>query len=330
MYNIDEHLEAELAKFNVELCEKYREILSIDKSEFKDFVNQSIGEMKSMEKLKKEELKELNLKGGVVGVDGSVLKKGGAHPHYVEVFQGLAKSTKYEDKPIFRSRISSPLLSENPPSILDDDLEDDEKENKRDEYLSKIEVQVALASIEELKPHVIMMDGSLLRYSIDCKEEWEELRYQCEANKIFLIGVIEDTKTKIIGERLVKSGRSNILAYDRELLFGKLDLGEIILIDDRISGKGKSGGISSAFLRTSLTPNVIGMDILNTQRKHLEDMANLVWTLTPENSRGVPLWLDLVDEEVKVSFGMLDALLKKHLDRDIYERLFVETRSKRN
>lgn len=72
------------------------------------------------------------------------------------------------------------------------------------------------------------------------------------------------------------------------------------------------------------------MDILDTQREYLEEMARLVFTLTPENSRGVPLWLDIVDKEVKISDDILRALMELYMDRGIYERFFISERDKRN
>ncbi len=59
-------------------------------------------------------------------------------------------------------------------------------------------------------------------------------------------------------------------------------------------------------------------------------MARLVFTLTPENSRGVPpLWLDIVDKEVKISDEIMRGLMERYMDRGIYERFFVSERDKR-
>ena len=105
-------------------------------------------------------------------------------------------------------------------------------------------------------------------------------------------------------------------------------MGEAIEIKDNISGK-ENVGLSSMFMRTSLDPTVIAIDLLDSQKEELINMANLVYSLTPENSRGIPLWLDLVDEEVKISDRLLEALMETYLDRDIYEKFFIPTRSKR-
>lgn len=103
----------------------------------------------------------------------------------------------------------------------------------------------------------------------------------------------------------------------------------MIAIEDDVNSKHRSG-YSSVFMRSSMSPSVIGMDIIDTQKDHLEEMARLVFTLTPENSRGIPLWLDLVDKEVKISDALMKGLIERYMDKDIYERFFVSERSKRD
>jgi len=58
-------------------------------------------------------------------------------------------------------------------------------------------------------------------------------------------------------------------------------------------------------------------------------MARLVFTLTPKYSRGVPLWLDIIDNEVKIPDQMIRGILESYLDRRIFEMLFVSERDKR-
>lgn len=283
-----------------------------------------------MEKLSKEDLSICQGKGGLVGVDGSVNKIGGSDPHYVEVFQGLAKSTCKEDEPIFRADIYTPLIDDEKREILEEDQENKNDKEERNRLLANIEVEVALESVKKHKPYAILMDGSLIRYYIYSYDLWVKLREECEKNKILLVGVIEDIKTSIIGEKLGEQNKEiKARAYDRELLFGALDYGEMIAIEDHVNSKYQAG-YSSVFMRSSLSPTVIGMDIIDTQKEDLEEMARLVFTLTPENSRGVPLWLDIVDKEVKISDAIMKGLIERYMDKDIYERFFVAERSKRD
>ena len=82
-------------------------------------------------------------------------------------------------------------------------------------------------------------------------------------------------------------------------------------------------------MRTSKFPGAVGLDILDTQERYLEEIASLVYTLTPMSSRGVPLWLDIVDKDVKITDEILTTLLEEYLDRDVYERFFISERDKR-
>lgn len=280
-----------------------------------------------MTKLENNHLALYESKGGIVGVDGSTNRMGGAYPHFVDVFQGLAKSTIIKNKPIFKGDIYSPLFSDMEKDILEEDKK--AAADKRNEMLASIEVEVALEAAKKIKPYAILMDGSLIRYNISSYELWMELREECEKNGIILVGVIKDIKTSIIGDKLGEfDPKMKIDSYDRELLFGQLDYGEMIVINDEVNKKNKEG-YSSLFMRSSLAPTVIGMDIIDSQKDSLEEMGRLVFTLTPENSRGVPLWLDIVDKEVLISDAIMKGLMERYMDRDIYERFFISERAKR-
>lgn len=327
IYTIHNELKEKISNLNSLIQDKYKEVLSLDKNILREFIKEHVGSIKSMKKLENNHLALYEAKGGIVGVDGSTNRMGGAYPHFVDVFQGLAKSTIIKDKPIFKSDIYTPLFSEREENIL----EEDEKiiVDKRNKLLASIEVEVALEAAKRFKPYAILMDGSLIRYNIDSYDLWVELREECERQGILLVGVIKDIKTSIIGDKLGEVyPKMSINAYDRELLFGQLEYGEMIIIDDE-ANKKKEAGYSSVFMRSSLAPTVIGMDIIDSQKDYLEEMGRLVFTLTPENSRGVPLWLDIVDKEVKISDAMIKGLMERYMDRDLYERFFISERAKR-
>ena len=328
MYNINDGLKDKVQNLNIVLTEKYKDILSLKKSDLRRFISENVGQIKEMKKLDKELLLDYEKAGGIVGVDGSNNKIGGAYPHFVEVYQALAKSTLIKEEPIFLTDLYSPLYTEE----IENPLENSERiiEEKRNIKLSTLEVEAAIESVKKYKPYAILMDGGLIRYNIYAYDKWLELRSLCEDEGIILVGVIKDIKTCIIGDTMRERDKNfKQVFYDRELLFGQLDYGEMITIYDEVNKKGNQG-YSSVFLRSSLQPSVVGMDIIDSQRSHLEEMANLVFTLTPENSRGVPLWLDIVDKEVKISDDIMRALMERYLDRDVYERFFVSERDKRS
>lgn len=328
MYNINDGLKDKVQNLNIVLTEKYKDVLSLKRTDLRSFISENVGQIKYMQKLDKELLLNYEKAGGIVGVDGSNNKIGGAYPHFVEVYQALAKSTLIKEDPIFLTDLYSPLYTEE----IENPLENSERiiEVKRNIKLSTLEVEAAIESVKKYKPYAILMDGGLIRYNIYAYDKWLELRSLCEDEGIILVGVIKDIKTCIIGDTMRERDENfKQVFYDRELLFGQLDYGEMITIYDEVNKKGNQG-YSSVFLRSSLQPSVVGMDIIDSQRIHLEEMANLVFTLTPENSRGVPLWLDIVDKEVKISDDIMRALMERYLDRDVYERFFVSERDKRS
>ena len=328
MMNINQGLKDKISYLNQILLDKYEGVLSLGKDSLRDFIEGNMMPIKRIKKLSQEELAQYAAKGGILGVDGSNNRIGGAHPHFVEIYQGLAKSTIHKDMPIYKTDFYTPLYSEREDFILEDGLEAQEAIRQR--KLSTTEVEAAIEGVERFNPYAVIMDGSLIRYHIECFDKWMELREICEHKGIILIGVIKDIKTSIIGE-LLKGNRSlNIKEcfHDRELLYGLLEYGEIIPIHPDVTKKTERG-LASLFMRSSQAPTVIGMDILDSQKKYLEEMAKLVLSLTPEDGRGVPLWIDIVDREVKIPDQMIKGLLESYLNRGILERLFISERDKR-
>lgn len=328
LYTIANELKDKIVYLNKVLSEKYSQVLSLDEMFLREFIEENVGPIRKVNKLTEEELAYYYQKGGILGVDGSRNRVGGAYPHFVEIYQGLAKSTIYKDKPIYKADFYSPLYDEKGEFPIEDSIE--EEESIRNRKLSTIEIEAALEGIRQLKPYAVIMDGSLIRYDIESFTRWMELRRECEEKDIILVGVIKDIKTSIIGELLKEDKELNIeeCFHDRELLYGMLEYGEMISIHGEVTKKAREG-FSSLFMRSSKAPTVIGMDILDSQKKYLEEMARLVLTLTPEDGRGVPLWIDIVDSEVKISDKMIRGLLESYLDRQILEMLFISERDKR-
>lgn len=325
---LNNKLKEKVVDLNTILTEKYGSILKMNRQEIRSFINNYVGHIKKMEKLDKDQLSIYQSKGGIVGVDGSVNKIGGAYPHFVEIYQALAKSTTHRDDNIVLADLYTPLYTEQEETTL----ENDERiiDDKRNIKLSTIEVDAAIESVKNHKPYAILMDGGLIRYNINAHDRWMELRNLCEQEGVILVGVIKDIKTSIIGDKIKEVDKSiKDTFYDRELLFGQLDYGEMITINEEANRK-EPKGYASIFLRSSLAPTVIGMDIIDSQREYIEEMARLIFTLTPENSRGVPLWLDIVDKEVLISDDMIKSMMEEYMDRGLYERFFISERDKRN
>lgn len=313
MINLQD-LEGQLREVNKNLRDKYDFIFSLDNDTFRKELTENVGRLIEMEKFPKEKLSKYKR---TVGVDGSNNRSGGAFPHFIEIFQGLAKST--DGNEVYKNKVYTPTLND----IYED-------KNLSQKYLATIEIETALEYINKYDFDYLMMDGGFIRYKINCLDLFTELRETCEAKNIILFGVIKDLKTNVIARSL----EIDESIYDREILFNRLKTGEAILIRNEINKKfikdGLGEGFSSAFMRTSKFPGAVGLDILDTQEKYLEEISNLIYTLTPMSSRGVPLWLDIVDKDVKITDEILTTLLEEYLDRDVYERFFISERDKRS
>ncbi len=313
MINLQD-LEGQLREVNKNLKDKYDFIFSLDNDTFRKELTENVGRLIEMEKFPKEKLSKYKR---TVGVDGSNNRSGGAFPHFIEIFQGLAKST--DGNEVYKNKVYTPTLND----IYED-------KNLSQKYLATIEIETALEYINKFNLDYLMMDGGFIRYKINCLDLFTELRETCEAKNIILFGLIKDLKTNVIARSL----EIDESIYDREILFNRLKTGEAVLIRNEINKKfikdGLGEGFSSAFMRTSKFPGAVGLDILDTQEKFLEEISSLIYTLTPMSSRGVPLWLDIVDKDVKITDEILTTLLEEYLDRDVYERFFISERDKRS
>lgn len=313
MINLQD-LEGQLREVNKSLRNKYDFIFSLDNDAFRKELTENVGRLIKMEKFPKEKLSKYKR---TVGVDGSNNRSGGAFPHFIEIFQGLAKST--DGNEIYKNKVYTPTLND----IYED-------KNLSQKYLATIEIETALEYIDKYDFDYLMMDGGFIRYKINCLDLFTELRETCEAKNIILFGLIKDLKTNVIARSL----EIDESIYDREILFNRLKTGEAVLIRNEINKKfikdGLGEGFSSAFMRTSKFPGAVGLDILDTQERYLEEISSLIYTLTPMSSRGVPLWLDIVDKDVKITDEILTTLLEEYLDRDVYERFFISERDKRS
>lgn len=293
---------------------KYDPLFQKSGAEFKKDLTKDVGIIHKLEPLSEAELQKV---GPVAGVDGSVIRQGGAYPHYVEFYQGLALSMQKKERRIRRTY--TPLLAGDDAAYA---------EKLHDRYLAEVELEAAMALVEEEDVAVLMMDGGLLRYAINSPAKWEELRGRCLAENTLLVGAIKDIKTRDIARRM---GRGHDF-YDREYLAGKLDVGELLILaeDEDEEEKGKTAaGLVGAFYRPTRHWEVVGMDVLTEQKDALNFLARLLFTLTPKNGRGVPFWIDIVDREVKVKQKEVRLILEEAMDREMMERFFVSERDRR-
>ncbi|MDO5754849.1 MAG: DNA double-strand break repair nuclease NurA [Tissierellia bacterium] len=301
-------------QMNEALKEYYRPV-DLSKEQIRHLIL-SFGKIGHVEKAPSKALQSIIKGGKIMAVDGSNNSYGGLYPHYIEIYRGVAISSMDKKDDIVKSSYFCPLLSG----------DEGEKGRDRERRLAQIELEVALTAIEH-SPSVLIMDGSLIRYHIFQEELYKELTKCCIDQGIILVGVIEDLKTSILYD-LIHNKKGPIF-YDREGFYNNLEIGEFVVFDPGKTKKEESG-IYPTFLRSSKDPYVIGVDFLQEQKGFFEEILSLLYTLTPEGSRGIPQLLDIADQHCKITDKAVEEVLRHSIDPIIFEKILRPQRNKRS
>lgn len=324
MQNASEETIRKIMELNTTLGNKCDFLVKTKKNVLEKMRASNSLKIRQMSKLVEQDLDKITRNEGIIGVDGSINTYGSTYPNYISVMQALAKSTNSKEK-VFLADIHTPLLEDNKIFSIEKASLQDIDEKQKAAKLAMLELKAAFMSMKNIDTSLIMMDGSLIRYKIYCGGFWDEFVEEALRKNIYVIGVIEEIKTKDLAGILGINAPDGSDIYDREILFGVLDKGQMIKLNESKENRG----LRKCFLRTSNDPHVIGMDALDQQADIIDELADLVYTLTPENSRGIPLWLDIVDSEVKISNKLMDSLVDSYIDKDKVRMLFDAKRDNR-
>lgn len=243
---------------------------------------------------------------GIAAVDGSNNSYGGADPNIIHFLRACYIPDMKRDR-VEEVRILSPLV----------DVEVSPKSE-----LSKLELIAAMKGLEKYDSKALLMDGGFIRYILDAEDEYNELLELVKERDTLFMGVIEDMKSRSISNALDVDG------FDRELLFGKLAPGEAFFLHDELNLK-KDSSISTIYLRPGNDPMAISIDFPNFLGDKRELITNLVRTLTPDMSRGIPFILDIVDKYAKVTDKDMQYFIKKYISEDVKRLYLDEARQKR-
>lgn len=322
MLNISASIKVRLEELSERLQADYLAADHLGRADLRALLRAHVGEIRSMRRLGDEELERLRQAGGVAAVDGSVNYVGAGFPHYVAMLQAVARSSAGGES-VRCGDAHTPLLDEElvghrGPDLVEGAFLDARKRSAR---LAALELEAAAGALERFRPRVFLFDGSLVRFRIEAGHAWEEFRRQARAGGVLVAGVIEEVGTRLVAERLARAG-CPARGYDRDLLFGVLDHGEMLDVGGPEAKKGRR----TCLLRSSLDPQVVGMDVPEEQEEDPIELASLVFTLTPRSGRGIPLWLDIVDSEARITDEMAEALVAACVDPLVVKRLFGSKR----
>lgn len=315
MFTVSEELKEKLKKVNQSLRQQYPDH-AFDKQKIRQKLEQ-FGEFRRIEKWDDQRIKEWLGNRPLVGVDGSVNSTKGTEMRTLSVFQALALSTHGEEK--WAADVYTPLL----------EMEDEEEgllareARKRGAILSCLEMDVAMHAIKEWKPRLVMMDGALAHYHFDDADKCEQLLRIADESNTLLIGISEEISSR----SLVKEAYPEYMAWnDRDLLYGILEVGEAFEWE---SWAPKRMPLWKIAFRPASSPIPITVDGLRSQADVRWDLLSIIYTLTPEQGRGIPFFLDIVDHKVRVTDGLVQMMVDCYIDPDLRHRLLAVKRSER-
>lgn len=305
-----------------------------ERSERRNLIAPAVGEFHPLQRLQPSTMALLLDGRPLVGVDGSINTYGGEYPHYVALLRAAAVPTR--GQPAVMGRIHAPI-GEHPAAA--GGAEGDSR--VRRQVLADLEAKVALEAMRTLKPGLVLMDGPLVRFDNEAKNSFNALASQALENNIILVGVIENLESQAIGHHLRDIGTLPAAwegLYDRELLWGLLDFddpgraGEVLRLARPLrpaetnAPNGPGVGICRWFMRSSRDPGVIGLDLLAPQAARAAWVPDYLFTLTPEDGRGIPVWVDMVDRQVRITDEELTTYVNHYLSGEVRSKLLLEKR----
>ncbi|MGE5417265.1 MAG: DNA double-strand break repair nuclease NurA [Acidobacteriota bacterium] len=292
---------------------------------------QSFSEIKNMRRLKSDQVRKLTRESGITAVDGSRVEYGTVYPYAVALMQALARNSlqKEDYQELKAAQLMSPIEPDTYNEITRKAAADrlDEPEAYRrllKDELAHMELKLALSAVERYRPALLMLDGGFLMF--DRFSEWQGLIESCKNNNTILVGVIEEVATAELNKMCGLYPEDTHRIYDREFLFGVLDQGECLILDEKSAIKRD---YATVFTRMGAAPQAIACDFIPHQRDLIELAMDLLYSLTPMQGRGIPSWLDIIDRDVRITRQNLDTVIAAGFDAQIRERFLRPNRDRR-
>lgn len=259
--------------------------------------------------------------GPLVAVDGSVNGFGGGYPYVVYLFRAAARSS-YGDRAVEHGFLS-PLVPTHRQEVAAVSREAGVPREYaltmvRDRHLCRLELRAARAAVTRFRPSLVLFDGGFLRYANHAHDEWEVYCREARTVGAISVGVIEEAGSSGLARAVTGED-----FFDRDLLFGLLEPGEALF------PAPVKRGFYTVFARLSRHPQAVACDFLPEHRESALAVMQYLYRITPSDSRGIPLFLDLVDAEIRLDEREVELLLTTWVEADLRERFLVPHRSRR-
>lgn len=253
-------------------------------------------------------------------VDGSVVSLGGPFPYVVEVYRVLARDTRGGE--IVENRLFCPLRGEDMALFRDRGGQDEDSLAEfRRGLLTEMELAAGRYLVQRERPALLLLDGGLLPLSRRAGAAWRALQAAADAVGTLLVGVVEDVATR----SLAPAAGIPIPAFDREVLYGVLQPGEAFLPGPAVAKEG----IATAFVRWGQDPRPTAVEVRVQDAGQLPRVLERLAATVPRHGRGTPLWLDLVDRDVRLRHEDIEMWLQTALG-PVYDQWLLPNRRRRD
>ncbi|WP_027718169.1 DNA double-strand break repair nuclease NurA [Desulfovirgula thermocuniculi] len=264
----------------------------------------------------------------LAAVDGSVNVLGGPFPRVLEFFQALGKTST--GRRVAAARVFTPLLPEALAELESLAAKEGLPQELalialRSRRLSALELEVGCRLVEEEAPRLLLFDGGFMRYARHAPREWAAFCRLALERGVIAAGVIEEVESFGLAKIC---GVFAPAVYDRDLLLGVLEPGECLFVPPELKVKGES--LYTVFARLSCHPQPVAVDFLQEQAAFAPQVMRYLYTITPSGGRGIPLFLDLVDAEVRLGKRDVELLADTYLGQLLREIFFTPQRERRD
>jgi len=323
----NEHLLNHIADFNRNLLS--RPGLSLEE---RRRLLESIGVFSYLPKLSPKEAVSLLDNRPLIAVDGSYQTAGATYPYLLTLCQSYAKpfAPHLEEEGVVLQKIFSPLTEEDA-ALIEEGVEGGESPEAvflrcTRKIMAELEIKAAKKALFTYRPSYLILDGGFVQYLLRTEDAWQDFACAAEEINCVVVGVIEEVSSRLIPSTLQSSRSQPFSSYDREFLYGTLKVGEYFELKEEEHAKY---GFKTVFARPANYLQAIGYDFLPSQAKRVEKALQLLFALTPLHSRGIPLILDIVDRQVRITEGEIEQLLSAGLNPELKEKLLTPARRRR-
>lgn len=315
---LNEEIRSKLSQLNEELKDKASE--TADRALIRSEL-EKVGSFYNVNRMQPQDIKAFSRGQGMVGVDGSYVVYGNTFPNQIFISQALAKCTKNEkDKSLLTFVETGNTFAE-----IDSKNPSEEFRKECSRQVTKMEVSVAFNALVKHEPFITLFDGGFWRLSKDAPVEWENFKKETLERQTPCVGIIEDIGSFDLYKTINKEGKHDLsFTLDSDILFGLLEEGEVFIPNELYLNE-----FVRAFARFSKDPHPIACDFLPEHRNLVMPLLSFIYSMTPVEGRGVPLWIDIVDKEVKVTEDAVQLLVEMQIDPVFRERYFVGKRNNR-